>query len=763
MNAPRRAELPSAEAGFAPALAQLDRLIEREILRLRARYELSLDELRGLYVSDAQVDALLASRHAAGAPFASPPAPSAGADLDADVALGSGPQLPAIAARWQALCAALALTPLEQDLLLLALAPELQPRYETLYAYLNNDLARRHLTAELAMRLLASDSSAAPGASPQALQLAGTFTDPAAAAQRVALRAALAPDALLAAAGLLLPAGATDLPRAQRGWRLAPPLSDWLLGLAWSDERLPPAVFSAWRSDGGGCGVDDPGVPCSLRARAARLAVAVNASLARQRALVAVVSAATADDAQYVAHRVLEHAGCHLLQLDLRALRTVPAAAEAVAALQLQARVTGQAVLVSPLDALAEPDGRLNEPLLIALRRLGAALPCLYASGHWRWREAVLALGLREAALSEDDDDAADGVFELAVPELNGDERAALWRSELAGLAFDAQALADRFVLGPVRIRRAARRAVDLLRDGVAVALQDACFAAARALSTEDAGDVTRAVESTLRWDDLVLPAPVAGRLREVLRAIELRPRVLDDWGLARRLNGGRAINVMLAGVSGTGKTMAAGLIALSVGMDLHRLELAAVVSKYIGETEKNLDRAFDAARRANAILFIDEADALLGKRSEVKDAHDRHANVEIAYLLQKMEDHDGVVIVATNLAGNLDEAFSRRMQFVIDFPLPDAGGRERLWRGMLPAALPLAGDIDFAFLAGQFALAGGDIRNVVLDAAYAAAADAAPLSMRHLLQAVARQQAKRGRAMDRAQLREYASLLEGR
>jgi AAA+ superfamily predicted ATPase len=734
MNAPGRPSMCSAEAGFAPALARLDRLIEREILRLRARYELSLDELRGLYVSDAQVDALLASRHASG-PAPAPATAWGGADLD-DLPVGNEPQLVAVAPRWQALCGALALTPLEQDMLLLVLAPELHARYETLYAYLNNDLARRHVSAELAMRLLGPDSS-------------------------VALRASLAPDAQLAASGVLLPAGAGDTPRAQRGWRLAPPLSDWLLGLAWSDERLPPAVYSAWRSDGGGRGVDDPGVARSLRPRGSRLAAAVDASLARQRALVAVVSAATADDAQYVAHRVLEQAGCQLLQLDLRALRTLPAPAEAVTALQLQARVTGRAVLVAPLDALAEPDGRLNEPLLTALRRLGAALPCLYASGPGRWREAVLALGLREAALSEQDDDAADGVFELGVPELNGEERAELWRSELAGLDFDAQALADRFVLGPVRIRRAARRALELLRDGAAAGLQAACFAAARALSTEDAADVTRAVESTLRWDDLVLPAPVAARLREVLRAIELRPRVLDDWGLARRLNGGRAINVMLAGVSGTGKTMAAGLVARSVGMDLHRLELAAVVSKYIGETEKNLDRAFDAARRANAILFIDEADALLGKRSEVKDAHDRHANVEIAYLLQKMEDHDGVVIIATNLAGNLDEAFSRRMQFVIDFPLPDAGGRERLWRGMLPTALPLAGDIDFAFLARQFALAGGDIRNVVLDAAYAAAADAAPLSMRHLLQAVARQQAKRGRAMDRAQLREYAHLLE--
>jgi SpoVK/Ycf46/Vps4 family AAA+-type ATPase len=190
-------------------------------------------------------------------------------------------------------------------------------------------------------------------------------------------------------------------------------------------------------------------------------------------------------------------------------------------------------------------------------------------------------------------------------------------------------------------------------------------------------------------------------------------------------------------------------------------VELAAVVSKYIGETEKNLDRAFEAARRANAILFIDEADALLGKRSEVKDAHDRHANVEIAYLLQKMEDHDGVVVVATNLASNIDDAFSRRMQFMVEFPLPDATGRERLWRGMIPPGLPLGADVDLGFLARQFTLAGGDIRNVVLDAAYAAAARDDALSMRDLVQAVARQQAKRGRAMDRMQLREYAALLQ--
>ena len=183
-------------------------------------------------------------------------------------------------------------------------------------------------------------------------------------------------------------------------------------------------------------------------------------------------------------------------------------------------------------------------------------------------------------------------------------------------------------------------------------------------------------------------------------------------------------------------------------------------MSKYIGETEKNLDRAFDTARAANAILFIDEADALFGKRSEVKDAHDRYANVETAYLLQKMEDHDGVVILATNLANNIDSAFSRRMHYVVEFPLPDVQRRELLWRGMFPPEAPLAVDVDFSFLARQFAFAGGDIRNVVLDAAYGAAQSRDAISMRHILKAVARQYAKKGQVVGAAELREYGSLM---
>ena len=201
-------------------------------------------------------------------------------------------------------------------------------------------------------------------------------------------------------------------------------------------------------------------------------------------------------------------------------------------------------------------------------------------------------------------------------------------------------------------------------------------------------------------------------------------------WGFGRKLAQGKGVTALFAGPSGTGKTMAAEVIAGELGLDLYKIDLAGVVSKYIGETEKNLDRIFAAAEDANAILFFDEADALFGKRSEVRDAHDRYANIEIAYLLQKMEEYDGVAILATNLRSNLDEAFVRRLAFTVHFPFPDEADRRRIWRGIWPAATPLAADVDLDFLAAQFKLSGGNIKNIALAAAFLAAADGRPVAM---------------------------------
>ena len=217
----------------------------------------------------------------------------------------------------------------------------------------------------------------------------------------------------------------------------------------------------------------------------------------------------------------------------------------------------------------------------------------------------------------------------------------------------------------------------------------------------------------------------------------------------------------LFSGSSGTGKTMAASVIAGQLGLDLYRIDLSRIVSKYIGETEKNLDKIFTAATRANCILFFDEADALFGKRSEVKDAHDRYANVEVAYLLQKMENFDGVVIMTTNLSKNIDQAFTRRLHYIIDFPRPDEKHRELIWKSMFNEKAPLDSNVDFNFLARQFANTGGDIKNIVLDAAVMAAnSEQQCIDMPILLRASARQMVKQGKVPSPSEFKHYFELV---
>jgi SpoVK/Ycf46/Vps4 family AAA+-type ATPase len=249
-------------------------------------------------------------------------------------------------------------------------------------------------------------------------------------------------------------------------------------------------------------------------------------------------------------------------------------------------------------------------------------------------------------------------------------------------------------------------------------------------------------------WNDLVLPEDATAQLREICAQFVHRQQVLGAWGFGSKLSYGKGINALFAGPPGTGKTMAAEVVANELGIDLYKIDLASVVSKYIGETEKNLDRIFTAAAQANAILFFDEADALFGKRSEVKDSHDRYANLEISYLLQKMEQYEGVAILASNLRQNLDEAFVRRLNFIVHFPFPDADSRRRIWAGAWPAATPLADDIDVDSLARQHKLSGGDIKNVALAASFLGAAEGAQVTARHVLQATSRTYQKLGKTL---------------
>jgi SpoVK/Ycf46/Vps4 family AAA+-type ATPase len=341
----------------------------------------------------------------------------------------------------------------------------------------------------------------------------------------------------------------------------------------------------------------------------------------------------------------------------------------------------------------------------------------------------------------------------------------AVARTGLNPASEDLEAIADRFVLTPRQINAAVEAAVDagesITEQGAGESPAAALFKAAREQSDQSLGTLAVRVKLVHSWDDLILPRELLQRVREVVAAIKHRHVVYSGWGFEDKIASGKGIKVLFAGASGTGKTMTAGVMARDLELDLYKIDLSGVVSKYIGETEKNLDRIFRAAQSSNAILFFDEADALFGKRSEVKDAHDRYANIEVAYLLQKIEEYEGAVILASNLSRNIDGAFSRRMHYVVEFPVPDERSRERLWRGMFPARAPLAKDVDFDFIAKQFTISGGEIRNVVLDAAFLAAQHGQAITMRQIVIALAHQMMKQGKVPTPTDFKQYHELIE--
>jgi SpoVK/Ycf46/Vps4 family AAA+-type ATPase len=266
--------------------------------------------------------------------------------------------------------------------------------------------------------------------------------------------------------------------------------------------------------------------------------------------------------------------------------------------------------------------------------------------------------------------------------------------------------------------------------------------------------ELAQHIEPLATWNDLVLPEPQRATLREIAAHVRRMSVVYGDWGFAGKSTRGLGISALFSGASGTGKTMAAEVLANELALALYRIDLSAVVSKYIGETEKNLRRLFDAAEETGAILFFDEADALFGRRSEVKDSHDRYANIEVSYLLQQMEAYRGLAILTTNFKSALDPAFLRRIRFIVNFPFPDAGQRAEIWRRVFPSQTPVAG-IDVGRLT-QLNVAGGSIRNIAMNAAFLAADAGEPVRMSHLLAAARGEYAKLEKPMTDAEFRNW-------
>jgi ATPase family associated with various cellular activities (AAA) len=334
-------------------------------------------------------------------------------------------------------------------------------------------------------------------------------------------------------------------------------------------------------------------------------------------------------------------------------------------------------------------------------------------------------------------------IVRVDVEPLSAAEQLGLWSVALDGQADAAQleAVAQQFRLGGDGVAAAATR----VRAG------GSAWDASREQARPRLDDLAHRIEPAAGWDDLVLPEPQFETLREIAVHVRHRATVYEDWGFAAKGARGLGVTALFAGPSGTGKTMAAEVLANEMRLDLYRIDLSSVVSKYIGETEKNLRRVFDAAEEGGAILLFDEADALFGKRSEVKDSHDRYANIEVSYLLQRMEAYRGLAILTTNLRSALDQAFLRRLRFVVHFPFPDAAQRAEIWRRIFPAETPVD-RLDPHRLA-QLNVAGGNIRNIAVGAAFLAADGGGRVEMSHLLRSARSEYAKLEKPLSEAEI----------
>ncbi|MFC9030367.1 ATP-binding protein [Streptomyces arboris] len=668
-------------------LARVEERVRQAVAARRATDPEPDDPYRGQYLTPDAVERILESRDA----FA--PVPSYGAEPPSYVTEPDS--------RLAGLARSFGLVELDVELLLVAMAPDIDARFERLYGYLNDDLTRRRPAIGLA------------------LELCGL---PAAGSGRFRFQ----PSAPLVAGGLL-EIGDAERPLLSRTLRVPDRVTAHLLGDDEPDGRLRGLVR-----------VPAPdGTRDDDRPEVHRIA----AALATGSGLVHLLD--RGGDPSGLAVEALTAAGRRPLVVDIAALAAAgDRAAELVRTLAAEARLAHGGIVLGPLEALA-PERPEGARLLASLCTAVSGTP-LIAYGKKNWDP----LWTRDSPVP------------VAVLPPGPVGAARRWRQALAEAARavglpDTQAAADDDRL--IEATASYRLDSDQLRKAATVASRlavleqrpvhpDDLRTAVRAQNGAGLERLARRIEPAVGWDDLVLPPGTRTQLTELALRARHREQVLGQWGMRPGGGRGRGVIALFAGESGTGKTMSAEVVARELGMELYVVDLSTVVDKYIGETEKNLERIFVEASDVNGILLFDEADAIFGKRSQVKDAHDKHANVESAYLLQRMESFDGIAVLTTNLRANLDEAFTRRLDVIAEFPMPDAEQRLALWDRCLGTAIPRDPALDLEFCAARFELAGGSIRACAVTAAYLAAESRAPLTMDQLVTAVLQEYRKLGR-----------------
>jgi ATPase family associated with various cellular activities (AAA) len=592
------------------------------------------------------------------------------------------------------LCARFGLSPFERDLLLLCAGVELDPAIAALCAEAQGASAYAAPTLALALAALADPHW----------------------------------DALTPVAPLrrwrLIELGPSDS-LVSGPLRIDERVLHFLAGVSYLDERLagllslmPPAVTP----------------PASQQALATRVAAALRGAPPAQ-ALPIIQLDGDQLGRQVVALAACAELGLTLYRLSAAALPSESGALDGLARLIERETALGGLALLVDSSGLDLADTQRSAALASLIERLAAPL--------------FLAEPLRRPPQRP--------VYHIDVARPTADEQRAAWHHALAPHAAAAPQLIDQLVTqfsldGPTIAAVAAEAALGRNDTGE---MADAIWASCRRAARPQLDDLAQRIMAGAAWEDLVIPEAQRQILQDIAAHVRQRATVYERWGMAGRVGRGLGISALFAGASGTGKTTAAEVLADTLRLDLYRIDLSAVVSKYIGETEKNLRRVFDAAEIGGAILLFDEADALFGKRSEVKDSHDRHANIEVSYLLQRMESYRGLAILTTNMRAALDPAFLRRIRFVVQFPFPDAAQRAELWRRAFPPSTPTAG-LNVERLA-RLTIAGGNIRNIALNAAFLAADEGQPVGMAQLLRAARAEYAKLERTLTEAEIAGWA------
>jgi len=710
-------------------LKRIDLLIHLEVQRIR-EVDAVMDGFHGLYVSDEEINSILDPDHA-------PHPGDGGGDDDRSTRILKGliaeteseiarkkenSRKKGIMLNLPMLAEIYGLTPFETDTILISTAPELDTKYEQLYAYLRNDATKKQPGVDLILRLLCNTTEDAIHARRYFHAEAQLFKnrmirlveEPGDRGKSLLSRSVKADDRITNHILGFNPIDATIAPFT----RLIQPRRD-LDGVMLAEELQSRVrgITGRWKETGG------------------RMTCLLQGPYGAGK--------------KTVSEKICGELGVSLLIVGIRALISVEAGFEdSVSRIFREAVLQDSAVYLEHFEELFSEDAKNVFHRNIIFKVLE------------EYRGLAFIASVEEPKLGGE---LQKDLFKIEIPTPDYAMRKTIWEGRLNGRFGEtaASVLANKFKFTAGQINDAITSAEKLavLEEREEMTIAD-IYSGCRAQSNQGLTALARRIKPKYGWGDIILPKEKAEQLKEVTNYVKNRGVVYYDWGFDDKLSLGKGLNVLFSGPSGTGKTMAAEVIASELRLDLYKIDLSMIVSKYIGETEKNLNRIFKEAEQSNAILFFDEADALFGKRSEVQDSHDRYANIEISYLLQKMEENEGIVILASNLSQNIDDAFLRRMHFTVEFPFPEEEYRYKIWKSLFPVKAPLSDDIDYGFLARRFKLAGGNIKNIVVNAAFLAAENSGVIAMEDVINATKREFQKIGKVCSQSEFGAYYELI---